>query len=234
MPSRYLPGQQPRRQRAPDRRAVAGLGEQPGVLLLDASALEDVVLRLLGDRLVQVVALGDLDRAADLVGGPLARAPVQRLAGRHDVAHRPHRLLERRVGVGPVAVEDVDEVGAEPLERAVDGVEQVLAVERVPHVRDVVEAPVHLRGQHVRPSWPAELGDDAAHDRLALAAGVGLGVVEEVAAGVVGRLHALHRQVVLHLGVERHPRAERQHRQLEPGAPEPAVLHSSVMSAPYD
>ena len=45
-------------------------------------AVEQVVLRLLHHRLVQVVALGDLPRGADLVGRPLAGAPVQRLARR--------------------------------------------------------------------------------------------------------------------------------------------------------
>ena len=175
---------------------------------------------------MEAVALGDLDGAADLVGGPLARAPVQRLARRDDVAHRPDRLLERGVGIGAVAVQDVDEVDPHPLQRPVDGVQQVLAVERVAHVRGVVDAPEDLRRQHVGPPRPAELGEHAAHDRLALATGVGLGVVEEVAPGVVGRLHALHRQVVLHLGVERHPRSERQHRDLQAGASEPAVLHA--------
>ena len=58
-------------------------------------------------------------------------------------------------------------------------------------------------------------------------AGVRLGVVEEVAPGVVRRLHALHRQVVLHLDVERHPRPERQHRHLDPRAAQPAVAHLS-------
>ena len=162
---------------------------------------------------------------ADLVGGPLARPPVQRLAGRDDVAHRPHRLLERRVRVGPVAVEDVDEVLLQPLERAVDGLHQVLAVERVAHVRRLWRPQntfvVRTYDQRGQPSSPK----DATHDRLALPAGVGLGVVEEVAAAVVRRLHALHRHVVLHLLVERDPRAERQHRHLQAGAPEPAVFH---------
>ena len=44
----------------------------------------------------------------------------ERLPARDDVGHRPHRLLDRRVRVGAVAEEQVDEVEAEPLERAVD------------------------------------------------------------------------------------------------------------------
>ena len=76
-----LAGEQPRGQRAPRRGAVAELVEQVGVLDLDALPLEQVVLRLLGDRLVQVMPLGDLDRLADLRRRPLARSPVQRLAG---------------------------------------------------------------------------------------------------------------------------------------------------------
>ena len=93
------------------------------------------------------------------------------------------------------------------------------------------ESPEHLRREHVRPPRPAELGERRWPMIASLSpAGVGLGVVEEVAAGVVRRLHALQRQVVLHLGVERHPRPERQHRHLDPGAPEPAVLHLCVIA----
>src|SRR5699024_4666082 len=84
-----LAGEQPGRERAPDRGAVGEVLENPAILALDARALEQVVLGLLGDRLVEVVALGDLDGGADLVGGPLAGPPVERLARGDDVVHRP-------------------------------------------------------------------------------------------------------------------------------------------------
>ncbi len=120
MPSRYLPREQTRRERAPDGRAEPDVLVEPRVLELDAHAVQEVVLRLLHHRLVQVVAFGDLPRGADLVGRPFRRAPVERLAARDDVAHRPHRLLDRRVRVGAVAEQQVDEVEAQALERTVD------------------------------------------------------------------------------------------------------------------
>ena len=61
-PVAVLAGQQPGRERAPDRVAVAVVVDDPGVLVLDLGALEQVVLRLFGDRLVEVVTFGDLDR----------------------------------------------------------------------------------------------------------------------------------------------------------------------------
>ena len=229
MPSLYLPVSRPDAERAPDRVAVVELGVDPGVLLLDLRALEDVVLALLGDRPMEVVAVGDVDRRADLVGRPFARTPVERLAGGDDVAHRPHRLLDRRVRVGSMAVQDVDEVEPEPLQRPVDRVHQVLAVERVVHVRGVlVQAPEHLGGHDVGPARPGEFAQHLAHDRLALAAGVRLGVVEEVAARVAGGSHALEGELVVELGVEGDPAAERQHAHLQPGVAEPAVFHVGI------
>ncbi len=118
------------------------------------------------------------------------------LPGRDDVVHRPHGLVDRRVGIVAMAVQHVDEVLLEALERTVDRLHQVLAVERVPHVRHVaVDAPEHLGREHVRVPRPSELLEGTTHDRFAVAARVGLGVVEEVAAGVVRGLHAFERQL---------------------------------------
>ena len=66
---------------------------------------------------------------ADLVRGPLADADVQRLALADDVGERLHRLLERRLGVVAVRLVQVDVVGPEPLQRAVDRLHDVLAGE---------------------------------------------------------------------------------------------------------
>ena len=173
-----------------------------GVLGLDPIALEQVVLRLLHDRLVQVMAFGDLPRGTDLVGCPLARAPIERLARRHDVVHRPDRLLDRRLGVGPMAEDEVEEVEPEadratPRRPASDtcgsSVLRMLGTSPSMPQKNLVR-------HHERLPRPSELGDDPTHDRFALAAGVGLGVVEEVAARVERRLHALQRQVVVESG----------------------------------
>ncbi len=57
-------------------------------------------------------------RAADRLGARLGEAEVAHLAGRHELGHRAHRLLDRRVGVDAVLVVEVDVIDAEAPERA--------------------------------------------------------------------------------------------------------------------
>ena len=64
---------------------------------------------------------------ADLLGAPLGDADVERLAGAHDVGEGEHRLLERRLVVVAVRLVEVDVVGAQPPQRAVDRLQDVLA-----------------------------------------------------------------------------------------------------------
>ena len=71
--------------------------------------------------------LGQRVPGPDLLGGPLADADVERLALPDDVGERLHRLLERRLGVVPVRLVQVDVVGLQPAQRAVDRLHDVLA-----------------------------------------------------------------------------------------------------------
>ena len=64
---------------------------------------------------------------ADLVGGPLADADVERLALAYDVREGLHRLLERSLDVVAVGLVEVDVVGLQPLQRPVDRLHDVLA-----------------------------------------------------------------------------------------------------------
>ena len=89
----------------------------------------------------------------------------------------------------------------------------------------VVEAPEELGRHDVRAARPAQLGDGLAHDPLGLAARVGLRVVEEVHARVVGGGEAVARPAHVELGAEGDPRAERQHADLQAGPAEAAVGH---------
>ena len=52
-----------------------------------------------------------------LCSTPLTGTPVESLALRDHVAHRPHGLLDGSVRVGAMAVHQVEEVEAEALER---------------------------------------------------------------------------------------------------------------------
>ena len=151
------------------------------------------------------------------------------LAGGDDLAHRENDLFHRRLRVGPVRVEDVDEVRLEPLERTVDRLHEVLPVERVVHVRDVaMDAPERLRGEHVRPARPTELLKDATHDRLGFTTGVHLGVVEEIAARLAGSVDAVACETGVELVTEGDPAAEGQDAHAQTGRTEASVLHVRI------
>jgi len=80
-------------------------------------AREDRVLRLARD---ETLDTGYLLRRADLLGCPLAEPEVTGLALADDLGERVHGFLERRLEVVPMALVEIDVVGAEPLERGVD------------------------------------------------------------------------------------------------------------------
>ena len=73
------------------------------------------VLGLVGDDAVEAHVVGDPQRRLDLVGGPLGDADVVDLALTDEVVEGPQGLLERRLVVEAVGLEQVDVVGAEPL-----------------------------------------------------------------------------------------------------------------------
>ena len=187
-------------------------------------AVEHRVRRLVDQHRRAQVAQ-DLRRGERVLRGVGRHPDVERLARADGRVERAHRLLERRVGVRAVVVEDVDVVEAEALERLVEARRQVLA-----------RAEVAVRaGPHV----PAGLGRDDELVAVGLevlgqdAPGVGLGravrravvvrQVEVVHAEVEGAAHdralGLDRLVV----AEVVPEAERDGGQLEPAHPAAAV-----------
>jgi len=65
-------------------------------------------------------------RAADCLGRGLRQAQVADLAVAYQLAHRSDRLLDRDLRIDAVLVVEVDVVDAEPLERGVAGIADVL------------------------------------------------------------------------------------------------------------
>ena len=190
---------------------------EAGVLDLDPPAVHEVVLGLLHDRLAEVVPLGDLPRSPDLLSRPLGGSPVQRPPGRNDVGHRPYGLLDRGLGIGAMAVHDVDVVELETLEGLVHRFEQVLAIEREEGVRDVaVDAPEVLRRHEIAVTRPPELLQGLPHHGLRLPTGVDLGIVEEVDTSVVCGTHAFETRLTFLLATERQPRPIREQAGLDP------------------
>ena len=87
-------------------------------------------------------------------------------------------------------------------------------------------------------SGPTQLGDGLTHDPLGFARGVGLGIVEEVHAGVVGGCQAVGGQVSGQLGSEGDPGAERKHAHLQARPTQMSVFHVhadvSLLADPID
>src|SRR5690625_4915630 len=201
-------GQEAARQRTPGGQAQAERVVQARVLDFDAFAFEHVVLRLLHRRADEVLAARHLVRFADLLGGPFARAPVERLALVDQEVHGADRLLDRGVQVGAVAEQQVDVVKLHPLQRGIRSLDHVLAGQAL--VVRAVAAPEDLGRDDQVLAFPAGPLYHVAHHHFSLARGVTFGVVEEVHAGIPGRAHAFVSDVLADLRTARDPRAERQ------------------------
>ena len=77
-----LAGEHARGQWAPGHQPEAELGLQLEIVLLDPTACEQVVLRLLDDRLAQSVPVGEVPGCPHVLGWPLRGPPVQGLPRR--------------------------------------------------------------------------------------------------------------------------------------------------------
>ena len=66
------------------------------------------------------VAVGQVQRLAELPGVHRRGADVARLAGLHHVVQRLQRLLDRRVVVPAMDLVEIDVVGAQPAQAGVD------------------------------------------------------------------------------------------------------------------
>ncbi len=116
---------------------------------LDAP-VEDRILGLVRDRPVGAALVRDAAGALDLFRLPLGDAPVEELALADQVLVRLHGLVQRRIGVGAMALVQVQVVGAEPAQRALDALEEMLARQ----ARDRSACPTSGR----RPWWRSPAG----------------------------------------------------------------------------
>ena len=127
-------------------------------------------------------ALEDLRRLARALGRVRRDARVERLPLAHGAVERAHRLLERRVRVEPMRVEDVDVVEAQPAQALVEAREEVLpraplAVRAGPHVV------AGLRRDHELVAVRREVGGEQPPERLLRRAVRRAVVVREVEVG---------------------------------------------------
>ena len=165
------------------------------------------------------------------VAGVRRDAGVQRPTRPHRGVERPHRLLDRGLGVEAVAVEDVDVLQPHPPQRLVERGQQVL-----PRAAALAVGP--------RPHVVAGLGRD--HQLVAEAREVLAQAAAEVLLGAAVRRPVVVGQVeVRHAAVERPaqdralrllgpvvaevlPQTQRQRRELQPAPAGVAVVHRVV------
>ena len=188
-------------------------------------AREEIVLWLLDDRSDEVES--DPLRLSDLLRRPLRRSPVEGPSLIDDPVHGSHRLLDGRGRVGAVAVDDVDVVHVEALERALEALDDVLAGEAL--VVGPLAAPEELGGDDDVGAAPSEVADGLAHDLLGAAVGVDLGVVEEVDAGVAAGLQQRLGLLDVELVAEGDPGPVRELADAQPRAAQVLVLHLACL-----
>src|SRR6266542_747942 len=108
-----FPGQEPLPERAEGNEADPELLERRQDLLLRLAPPERVLALQRGHRL-------DSMRPADRLDASLRESEVPDLPLRDQLLHRAGDVLDRHVRVDAVLVEQVDRVGAEPLQRSLD------------------------------------------------------------------------------------------------------------------
>ncbi len=163
----------------------------------------------------------------NLLTAPLAGAPVKGHALVNQKAHRPHRLLNGRVHVRPVAEDEVDVVRLQAIQRGFRAFNDVLAREAL--IVGPLPAPEDFGGQHQVGPRPAGILNDVAHHDLRLSARIGLSVVEKVDARIVSRVHAGGRAIFVDLVAKRHPRPKREGRHFEARMTQETVVHVTTV-----
>ena len=165
---------------------ASGVDEAEAVRLFQAAARQRHTLACYN--LGILYATGQGVARANLVGRPLTDPDVERLALPHHVGERLHGLFEGRFDVVAVRLVEVDVVGTEALERAVDRLHDVLARQAGVVGALGTDGPVDL-GEDLQ-GLAAPTGQRAPQNLLGGRVGVGVGGVEGGDARVEGRADA--------------------------------------------
>jgi hypothetical protein len=128
-------------------------------------------------------------------------------------------------------MQQVDVVHTQALERAVDALEQVFAIECIGLVGLVVQPPEQLGRNQVATAPPAELPDRGPHDFLGFTVGIAFSVIEEIDAGIIGGRHDLCGGIDIRLIVKSDPGPEREFADLQSGLSKMAIIHD--LTCPY-
>ena len=199
-----------------------------------AQGREDLVLDMPGPQ--RVLGLDRRDRMdrvgpADRLGARLRESEVADLAGRDELGHRPDGLLDRRVGVDPVLVVEIDVVDPQAGQRSLARLVDVLRTPADRPRRRIARAQPdpELRSQD---DLVAPVGDRPPDQPLVGMGSVHVRCVEEVAPQVQRPVDRRRRLGVVGRPVERrHPHAaEADRRDLRSAAAKSPSLHPSLPS----
>src|SRR5690606_7868221 len=119
--------------------------------------------------------------AGDLPAIPVGAADVAHLAGADQIVHGAQRFLQWRERIGPMELVEVDEVGAEPLEALLAGLDQMLARQAALRHR------IALRKEALGCEYEIvalEILQDGGEHPLGFAARIGVRRVDEIAAAL--------------------------------------------------
>ena len=93
-----------------------------------------------------------------------------------------------------------------------------------------ISTPENLAGDHYALSPPTQAFDRVPHYRLRIAVSVGLGIIEEIDASIVGSGHTLDGDLLPDLPTISDPGTQREFAQLKSRTPELTIVHSSTSS----
>lgn len=184
---------------------------------------QQIILRLLNNGPHQIQPLGDPPSLSDLLSRPLTGPPIKSPTLINHIVHSPHRLLNRRSDIRPVAIDKIHIIHIQPLQRRLGAFDDVLSGEAL--VVGAGPTPEDLGGNDDVGALPSELADGLAHDLLGAAVGVDLGVVEEVDAVVSAGLEERLGLLDVELVAEADPCSVRELAHPEPRAAQILVLH---------
>ena len=137
LPAFPIAGQKPSGQGTPRNDADAAVDAQRNHLALFL-AIDEVVVILHGDELRPAAPLRRIEQAFELPGEHARRADVLHFPGLHYVVKGLECLLDRCLGIAAMDLVEVDVFRAEPPQRGINGLHDVLArqtplVGRRPH-----------------------------------------------------------------------------------------------------
>ena len=223
----HRPAQSPHAQRTPRHQSHALIQRQRHQLPL-ILATQQRIIRLMRHVALPAPPLRNRQRFHKMPAGKVGAPNVADLARAHQVIERTQGFLDRRHGVERVQLIQVDMVGTQPLQTALDRRNDM--VPRMPHIIRPLPRPERALGGNEQ-LIPLPLDGSPQH-RLGHTTPVDIGRVEHRHAMLETNIDEPRRQRDIHIAPApidlrraKRARAQRQHRHPEPTATQLTVFH---------